>query len=79
MLGKLFGALSLLSIVFAFINGQTAELGNALLDGAESAVQITLSLCGMTCFWGGVMEVLSEAQHSRQIASSQSLQASNRI
>ncbi len=60
-MGKIFGILCLLSFCFSFFCGTTAELGSALLDGAQNAVQVLLSLGGMMCFWCGMMRVLSEA------------------
>ena len=61
MLGKIFGILTILAFLFGLGSGNAVALGNALLDGAESAVSVTLSLCGMMCLWGGMMRVLSEA------------------
>ena len=61
MLGKVFGILCIVAFLFAIISGNTGALGNAVLDGATSALNVTLSLCGMMCLWCGMMRVLSEA------------------
>ncbi len=61
MLGKAFGILCLIAVVFGVISGNTAALGNAVPDGAAGAVRVTLSLCGMMCLWCGLMRVLAEA------------------
>ena len=61
MLGKIFGVICVLSVVFAFINSKITELGNAVIDGASSAVSLTVSLCGMMCLWCGIMRVLERA------------------
>ena len=61
MLGKVFGIITTLSFLIALITGNTAALGNAILDGAADAVTLTLSLAGIMCLWCGVMEVLREA------------------
>lgn len=61
MLGKVFGILCIVSFLFAMLCGNTAALGDAVLDGAGVALDVTLSLCGMMCLWCGMMRVLSEA------------------
>ncbi len=61
MLGRVFGIMCLISIVFGALNGNTADLGGAVFEGAESAVTLTLSLCGIMCLWCGIMQVLRDA------------------
>ena len=61
MLGKIFGVLTLLALVFGVACGNAAALGNAVLDGAAKALNVLLSLCGVTCLWCGMMRVLEEA------------------
>lgn len=61
MLGRIFGVICLLSLVFAAVTGNIAQLGNAVLDGAADAVRLTVSLIGIMCLWCGIMQVLSDA------------------
>ena len=61
MLGKIFGGLVLLSLVAGILLGNTAELSNAVLDGAKGAVELTLSLCGIMSLWCGIMRVMERA------------------
>ena len=61
MLGKIFGGLVLLSLVAGILLGNTAELSNAVLDGAKGAVELTLSLCGIMSLWCGIMRVMEKA------------------
>ncbi len=61
MLGKIFGILSLTALVYGICTGEGEAVGNAVLDGASAAVELTLSLCGMMCLWCGIMHVLREA------------------
>lgn len=61
MLGKIFGMICAVSLVFGIATSRAAELGNAVLDGASGAVTLTISLCGMMCLWCGVMRVLERA------------------
>ena len=57
MIGKIFGILCLISVIFGIALGNGAELANAVIDGASGAVALTVSLCGMMCFWCGIMRV----------------------
>lgn len=68
MLGKIFGVLCLISLVFAIASGNVEALGGAVPDGAAGAVRILISLCGMTCLWCGTMRVLSEAGVVRRLS-----------
>ena len=61
MLGKIFGCLCIVSLLFSLFSGNIGALGDAVLDGAKNAVNVLLSLAGMMCFWCGIMGVLSEA------------------
>ncbi|MDD7676127.1 MAG: spore maturation protein A [Eubacteriales bacterium] len=60
MIGVIFGILCLISLFVGTITGNAPALGNAVLDGAAGAVELTVSLCGIMCLWGGVMQVLSD-------------------
>lgn len=60
MLGKVFGFITVISFLTALFTGNTAALGNAILDGASDAITLTLSLAGMMCLWCGIMEVLRD-------------------
>lgn len=68
MLGKIFGIFCLLSVIFGFMSGRSAEVANAIPDGAASALQVVISLCGMMCLWCGMMAVLQEAGVIRKLS-----------
>lgn len=61
MIGKIFGALCGLSLLFGALRGRLAEVASAIPDGASKAVEVTLTLLGMMCLWSGVMQVLTDA------------------
>ena len=61
MLGKIFGILCIIALCFSLVSGRVEQVGSAVLDGAQNAVQVLLSLGGMICFWCGMMRVLQEA------------------
>ncbi len=61
MIGKIFGVICLIALLFGIYSGNGAALGGAIPDGAAKALEVTLSLTGMMCLWCGFMEVLKEA------------------
>ena len=68
MLGKVFGCIVLVSLIFGMISGNGAEMATAVLDGADRAIQLTLTLGGMMCLFCGVMRVLEEAGVIRRLS-----------
>lgn len=61
MLGKIFGIISIISVIFGIALGNGESLGNAVLDGASGAVTLTISLGGIMSLWCGVMKVMERA------------------
>ena len=61
MLGRVFGVMVLTALGFGLCGGRGAEMATAVLEGASSAVQLCLALCGMMGLWCGVMRVLERA------------------
>lgn len=49
--------LMLISIICAIVAGKVPELSNAIMDGAEDAVTLVISMLGMMCFWTGLMNI----------------------
>lgn len=48
-----------LSLLFGGIYGRLDGVANAALEGARSAVELSLSMAGVMCLWSGVMEVMN--------------------
>ena len=61
MIGKISGFLIIASLIFCIATGKIDETAKAAVQGAEKAVTLTVSLCGMTCLWCGVMNAAKEA------------------
>ena len=57
MLGKSFGILVIVSVVFSLFTGNGEALSAGAVDGASRAVSVALSLTGMMCLWSGIMNV----------------------
>ncbi|MCL2083367.1 MAG: spore maturation protein A [Oscillospiraceae bacterium] len=50
-----------LSIIFASVNGTTAQAGNGLMEGAQDAVTLVIGMMGTLCLWCGVTEVMRQS------------------
>ena len=61
MIGKCFGALCIISVIFAIFTGNLQGLNDGILEGAGKSVTTVISLIGIMTFWNGVMEVLKDA------------------
>jgi spore maturation protein A len=57
MMNYVFPILLIFSFISAVVTGRVDELSSAVIDGAESAVQLLLRLVSMLCLWGGIMEI----------------------
>ena len=68
MIGKIAGVIIVISVMFGVATGRGAALGEAALDGAASAISLTIALVGMMCLWCGLMEVLREAGVIRRLS-----------
>ena len=59
-------------VVIAFFygvyNGTLDVVAAAALNGAQSALELSLSMAGILCLWSGVMEILNVCGLSRRIA-----------
>lgn len=49
------------TLVFSLINGTLADLSTGMLEKCGEAVTVALSLCGVLCFWCGLMKVAEKA------------------
>lgn len=49
------------SFVCAAIGGNMQSLSDAVLTGATNAVELCISLLGMLCLWGGIMNVAQQS------------------
>ncbi len=68
MLNYIWGALILVSIVCAIATGRVNELSNSITDGAASAISLVISLCGMMCFFSGLMKIADKSGITKVLA-----------
>jgi len=58
MLGKIFGTISLLSVIIAIFTGRIEQVGISVAEGADNAVRLIISLAGMMCLWSGIVRIM---------------------
>jgi spore maturation protein A len=56
------------SLIFGTVSGNLGAVANAALEGADSAIQLSLSMAGILCLWSGVMEVMNACGLSNRLA-----------
>ena len=57
-----------LSLVFGIASGNLDAVANAAMEGASSAVELSLSMAGILCLWSGVMEIMNVCGLSENLA-----------
>lgn len=50
-----------LSLIFAAFGGRMGEMSAAMIAKSGEAVELAISLCGIICFWSGIMRVAERA------------------
>lgn len=58
-----------LSFVYALFNGTIPQVSSAILEKSGEAVELVISLCGIMCFWCGMMKVAERAGLTEKLAS----------
>ncbi|WP_325200362.1 spore maturation protein A [Oscillibacter sp.] len=57
-----------LSLVFGLLSGSLDAVAGAALEGARSAVELSLAMAGVLCLWSGVMEIMNACGLSAGLA-----------
>lgn len=57
LINYIWGAIIIISVIFGILSGNTSKMASAFMDGADSAVSMTISLLGIMCFWTGIMKI----------------------
>ena len=57
-----------ISLIFGIAHGTLGTVAAAALEGADSAVQLCLSMAGILCLWSGVMEIMNVCGLSKGLA-----------
>lgn len=54
----LWGGMVVVSLIFGAWNGRLDAVTEAAMNGADSAIELSLSMAGALCLWSGVMEIM---------------------
>lgn len=57
-----------ISILSAVVTNRIPELSNSILSGAKDAIDLTLSIMGMMCFWSGIMKIAEKSNLTQKIS-----------
>ena len=57
MMNILWSVLVLISIAFSIMHATAADTAVAVFSAAQEAVELTLKMLGMFCFWDGIMKI----------------------
>lgn len=59
MLNYIFGGIILISTICGIATGKGVELSQAVISGAQEAVELLLTMAGTLMLWSGIMEIAS--------------------
>ncbi|MBE6738626.1 MAG: spore maturation protein A [Ruminococcaceae bacterium] len=68
MMNYIWAILIFISFVFAILTNNISALSNAVLEGANEACELLLSIIGVMCFWSGMMEIAKRAKITDALA-----------
>lgn len=68
MLNKIFPILLITAVLCGFLTGNAADLTNAVLSEGEAAIQMTLSLMGGMCVWGGILRIAEKSGMTEKLS-----------
>ena len=57
MMNYIWAAIMIVSIVVSFFTGKFDAVSLAAIEGAGDGLKLVLELCGVMCFWTGIMEI----------------------
>ena len=68
MIGIIICAIMTFSLVFSLFNGTLQSVCEAAVSGAETALELSLSLCAVMALWGGIMRIAQESKLTDKVA-----------
>jgi len=61
MLGYIWSAMIIISVISSFVTGRTQEVCLALGEGANEGINLCISIAGVMAFWTGIMKIAEES------------------
>lgn len=68
LIGYILLGIFVVCTLFSPVFGSSAELGSAVMSGAQEAVSFCISIAGSICLWSGVMELMARCGISAGLA-----------
>ncbi len=68
MIGILLIIIMIISVIFSFYNGTIENVCESVSKCAENALQLSLTICAVMAFWGGVMNIANKSRLTEKIA-----------
>ena len=68
MMSVIFVVMIVCSFVFAVLTGRVDALSTAALTEAQRAVELVISLLGIYCLWGGIMQVAEDSSVTKKLS-----------
>ena len=61
MMNYIWAGIMVVSIITSLFTGNIENVSLAAIDGAGEGFKLVLELCGVMCFWTGIMEIASKS------------------
>lgn len=68
MLNDIWPVFILVSIFYSFFSGNLDKINMAITNSTQDALNLTLTLIGITCLWSGIMEIASNTNIVRYLS-----------
>lgn len=68
MMNALFCFMVLASIIFGALCGRMSQVSQALLEESKRAIELSFSLMGSFCLWGGMMSIAQQSGLTKYIS-----------
>lgn len=68
MLNHIWAGIIIISVICAMATGKIPELSNSVLNGANEAINLAISILGTMCLWSGIMKIAEKSNMTQKIA-----------
>lgn len=68
MMNYIWAFIILISLIFGIFTGSISDVSASMLSGAQSGIELILSMMGAMCFWSGLMKIAEDSHLTDKIA-----------
>ena len=72
MISYIWFLMVIISFICALFTGKMESLSKSILDGADSAVRLIISMAGVMCLWTGIMKIADRSGMTEKISKAMS-------